>query len=161
MEPKRVVVTGMGVVTSLGLTVEDFWTNLKAGKNGISAITRFDASGYATRFAGEIRDLEVEQFLDRKEARRMDRFTQLAMIAAQGAVNDSGIRWDQVDREQYGVVVGSGIGGMQVFEKECRVLFEKGPDRISPFFIPMPYTVLAIACLWLSLKKRNVGSGVI
>ncbi len=137
MEPKRVVVTGMGVVTSLGLTVEDFWTNLRAGKNGISTITRFDASGFATRFAGEIRDLEVEQFLDRKEARRMDRFTQLAMIAAQGAVNDSGIRWDQVDREQYGVVVGSGIGGMQVFEKECRVLFEKGPDRISPFFIPM------------------------
>lgn len=137
MEPKRVVVTGMGVVTALGLTLEDFWTNLKAGKNGISAITHFDASGYATRFAGEVRDLEVERFLDRKDARRMDRFTQLAMIAAQGAVHDSGIRWDQVDREQYGVVVGSGIGGMQVFEKECRVLFEKGPDRISPFFIPM------------------------
>jgi len=87
MEPKRVVVTGMGVVTSLGLTLDDFWTNLKAGKSGISAITHFDASGYATRFAGEIRDLEVERFLDRKEARRMDRFTQLAMIAAQGAVN--------------------------------------------------------------------------
>ncbi len=137
MEPKRVVVTGMGVVTSLGLTLDDFWTSLKAGKSGISAITHFDASGYATRFAGEIRDLEVERFLDRKEARRMDRFTQLAMIAAQGAVNDSAIRWDQVDREQFGVVVGSGIGGMQVFEKECRVLFEKGPDRISPFFIPM------------------------
>ncbi|NLP10814.1 beta-ketoacyl-ACP synthase II [bacterium] len=137
MEPKRVVVTGMGVVTSLGLSVEELWTNLRAGRNGISAITQFNADGYATRFAGEIRDLEVERFLDRKEARRMDRFTQLAMIAAQGAVNDSGIRWDQVDREQYGVVVGSGIGGMQVFEKECRVLFEKGPDRISPFLIPM------------------------
>jgi len=156
MEPKRVVVTGMGIVSSLGLTVEDFWTNLRAGKNGISAITQFDASGYATRFAGEIRDLDVERFLDRKDARRMDRFTQLAMIAAQGAVNHSGIRWDQVDREQYGVVVGSGIGGMQVFEKECRVLYEKGPDRISPFFIPMLIPDIAAGRISIAYGLKGV-----
>jgi len=137
MKPKRVVVTGMGMVSPLGHTLEDYWSNLCAGKSGISAITLFDASHHDTRFAGEIKDLDIGQYLDRKEARRMDRFAQFAQIAAQKAVADSGIHFENVEREKFGVLVGSGIGGMQVFEKECQVLFEKGPGRVSPFLIPM------------------------
>lgn len=137
MEAKRVVVTGMGIVSPLGHTLEDYWKNLIAGKNGISRITLFDTTGFETTFAGEIKDLDVNQFIDRKEARRMDRFTHFAVIAAQKAVEDSSINFENVDRDRFGVIVSSGIGGMQVFERECKVLFEKGPGRVSPFLIPM------------------------
>jgi len=137
MEPKRVVVTGLGAVTPIGLDVETYFTNLLAGKNGISRFTAFDSTDYETKIAGEIRDLDVNQFIDRKEARRMDRFTHFAVIAAQQAVQDSGIRFDDVDRTRFGVIVSSGIGGMNVWEKECQVLLERGPSRVSPFLIPM------------------------
>jgi 3-oxoacyl-[acyl-carrier-protein] synthase II len=137
MEAKRVVITGMGVVSPLGHTLQEYWNNLIAGKNGISRITLFDTTGFETTFAGEIKDLDVSQYIDRKEARRMDRFTHFAVIAAQKAVEDSNIRFEDVDCDRFGVIVSSGIGGMQVFEKECRVLFEKGPSRVSPFLIPM------------------------
>lgn len=137
MQAKRVVVTGMGIVSPLGHTLEDYWANLLAGKSGISAITLFDAARHDTKFAGEIKDLDIGQFIDRKEARRMDRFTQFAMIAAHKAMEDSALDLAKEDRTQIGVIVGSGIGGMQTFEKECAVLLEKGPGRISPFLIPM------------------------
>jgi 3-oxoacyl-[acyl-carrier-protein] synthase II len=137
MELKRVVITGMGVVTPLGHTLEEYWRNLLAGKNGISNITLFDVSAYDTRFAGEIKNFDPTEYIDKKESRRMDRFTHFAVIAAQKAVADSGINFDTEDREQFGVIVSSGIGGMNIYEKECQVLLERGPSRVSPFLIPM------------------------
>lgn len=137
MEPKRVVITGMGVVSPLGHELELFFDNLLAGKSGITRFEAFDATAYDTQIGGEIKDLDVSQYLDRKEVRRMDRFTHFAMIAAMKAVADAHIDFDGVDRERFGVICSSGIGGMMVFEKEVQVLLERGPGRTSPFLIPM------------------------
>jgi len=127
----------MGVVSPLGHSPEEMFANLVAGKSGISRYEAFDSTGYDTRIAGEIKDLVVTDHIDAKEARRMDRFTHLAVIPAAKALADSGIDLEQVDRDQFGVILGSGIGGMQVFQRECKVLFDRGPSRISPFLIPM------------------------
>jgi 3-oxoacyl-[acyl-carrier-protein] synthase II len=156
MQPKRVVVTGMGLVSPLGHTLEDYWANLLAGKSGISDITLFDATRHDTKIAGEIKDLDIGQFIDRKEARRMDRFTQFAMIAAQKTVADSAVDFVKEDRTQFGVIVGSGIGGMQTFERECAVLNEKGPGRISPFLIPMLIPDIAAGQISIQYDLKGV-----
>jgi 3-oxoacyl-[acyl-carrier-protein] synthase II len=137
MDPKRVVVTGMGVVSPLGHTLDLFFDNLLAGKSGISRYEAFDSTDFDSKIAGEIKDLDVTEFIDRKEARRMDRFTHFAVIAANKAVEDSGINFETVDTDLFGVISSSGIGGMQIFEKECQVLHDRGPGRVSPFLIPM------------------------
>jgi len=137
LELKRVVVTGMGVISPLGNTVNEFWQNLLAGKNGIDFITRFDANEYDTKFGGEVKDFQAEKYIDRKEARRMDLFTQYAIAAAENAIKQAGLNFDNENTERIGVIVSSGIGGMDTFEKQSRTLIERGPSRISPFFIPM------------------------
>ena len=143
IELKRVVITGMGVVSALGHEVHEFWQNLLAGKNGIDTITGFDSTDFTTKFAAEIKDFSPEEFIDRKESRRMDRFTQFAVVAAGKAVKHSGIDFDNEDKDRIGVIVSSGIGGMQTFEQQSRTLIERGPRRISPFFIPMMITDIA------------------
>lgn len=141
---RRVVVTGMGAVTPLGLTVEEFWKNLLAGKSGAAPITYFDASDYDTKFACEVKGFDPMKRMDRKLAQRTDLFTQFALVAAEDAINDSGLKLDAEDRERIGVVVGSGIGGMATYQKAMETLFEtKGPHRISPFFIPMMISDIA------------------
>ncbi|MFQ5584178.1 MAG: beta-ketoacyl synthase N-terminal-like domain-containing protein, partial [Calditrichia bacterium] len=115
---KRVVVTGMGVVSPVGNNVPDFWKNLLTGKSGVDYITHFDASEYATKFAAEVKNFSTEGILEPKEARKMDRFTQFAMIAAEEAIKDSGLELDNINRDRTGVVVGSGIGGLQSLEDE-------------------------------------------
>jgi 3-oxoacyl-[acyl-carrier-protein] synthase II len=137
MDLKRVVVTGMGIVSSLGFKIDEYWANLVAGKNGISSITLFDTQNFDTKFAGEIKNFDPTLYLDKKEARRMDRFTQFAMIGADSAIADSGLDFSKEDTTRWGVIVASGIGGMTVYEREVKTLFEKGPSRVSPFFIPM------------------------
>jgi 3-oxoacyl-[acyl-carrier-protein] synthase II len=134
---KKVVVTGMGVVSPLGNDTERFWEALIAGKSGAGPITRFDTAAYDVRFACEVKDFTVDGVLERKEAKRMDRFVQYAMIAAEQAVRHAGLDGDGVDKERIGVLIGSGIGGMETFEDQHRILLEKGPGRVSPFFIPM------------------------
>ncbi len=133
----RVVVTGLGVVSSLGHDLQEFWQNLLAGKSGVGLISRFDTSDFATKFAGEIKDFQIDNYLDRKEARRMDLFTQYAMVAAVKAMEDSGLDLAREDTNRIGVITGSGIGGMSTYEAQCKAFFEKGPRKISPFFIPM------------------------
>jgi 3-oxoacyl-[acyl-carrier-protein] synthase II len=144
-DPKRrVVITGMGAVTPLGLTVEEFWKNLLAGKSGAAPITYFDASDYDTKFACEVKGFDPMKHMDRKLAQRTDLFTQFALVAAEMAINDSGLKLDAEDCERIGVVVGSGIGGMATYHKAMETLFEtKGPHRISPFFIPMMISDIA------------------
>ncbi|MBD3376150.1 beta-ketoacyl-ACP synthase II [candidate division KSB1 bacterium] len=134
---KRVVVTGMGLVSPIGQSLDTFWQNLLASKSGITRISRFDTENFESKIAGEIQDFDPSEFISRKEIRRMDRFTHFAMAATQLAVQDSQIDFEQVEKERFGVLWGSGIGGMQVFEDQCRVLFDRGPDRVSPFMIPM------------------------
>ncbi|MBC7106957.1 MAG: beta-ketoacyl-[acyl-carrier-protein] synthase II, partial [Firmicutes bacterium] len=124
---ERVVVTGMGVVSPVGTGLEAFWAALVAGRSGIGPITRFDASEFPTRIAGEVRDFDPTRYLDRKEARRMDRFTQFAVAAAGMALEDAGLGTDRLDRDRVAVVMGCGIGGIETLEDQARVLASRGP----------------------------------
>jgi 3-oxoacyl-[acyl-carrier-protein] synthase II len=127
----------MGVISPLGHTVDEFWANLLAGKSGVGAITRFDAANFDTKIAAEVKNFNAENYIEKKEVRRMDAFTHYALAAAKLAIEDSGLLDAAIDKDAIGVIVSSGIGGMDTFERETRKLIEKGPGRISPFFIPM------------------------
>ena len=138
MELKRVVVTGLGAVTPVGLDSEETWNNLVAGKSGAGPITQFDASKFKTHFACEVKGLDVNKYIDRKEARKIDRYTQLALVSAIQAVEDSGMDLESVDKERIGVVFGVGIGGIRTFQDEVTYYgqhIDDGP-RFGPFFIP-------------------------
>ncbi|HEX9934383.1 MAG TPA: beta-ketoacyl-ACP synthase II [bacterium] len=137
MRERRVVVTGLGTLTPIGNTVREFWDGLKNGRNGIGPVTRFNAEAFDARIAGEVKGFDPSRFLDSKEARRMDPFTQYGMVAGDEAIRDSGLDLPKEDPRRIGVVVGSGIGGMIIYSSEHRKLIEKGPGRVSPFFIPM------------------------
>jgi 3-oxoacyl-[acyl-carrier-protein] synthase II len=137
---RRVVVTGMGAVTPIGLTVDAFWDAMMAGVSGAAPIAAFDAEAFDTKFACELKDFDPGNYLDRKIARRLDRFSQLALIAADQAVVDSGIEPDRLtedEKDRVAVIFGSGIGGMKVFHEQVVTYHESGPKRLSPFFIPM------------------------
>lgn len=136
MSKRRVVVTGLGVVSPVGVGVKTAWDNLIAGKSGITQITKFDASAFTTSIAGEVKDFKVEDFLTAKDARRMDTFIQYGLAAAIEAVKDSGIVATEENAERIGVAIGSGIGGMQLIEDTDALYQESGPRKISPFFIP-------------------------
>ena len=138
MELKRVVVTGLGAVTPVGNNPEETWNNLLAGKSGAAPITHFDTTDFKTKFACEVKDLNVNDYLDRKEARKLDRYTQLAMIAAMQGVNDSGLDLEKEDKNRIGVVYGVGIGGIKTFEEEVSYYAQHKEDgpKFSPFFIP-------------------------
>lgn len=133
----RVVVTGLGLVTPVGNTVGESWAGLLAGKSGAGPITRFDASRHSVRFACEVKGFEPTLYIDRKEAKRYDLFAQYAIAAAHQAVTQAGIDGKAADLNRVGVVMGSGIGGMLTFEENCAAFILKGPDRVSPFFVPM------------------------
>jgi len=135
---RRVVITGMGVITPLGHDLETLWNNLMAGKSGVSHIDSFDASEFPTRIAASIRDFDPEQYIDKKDARRMDRFVHFAVAASKLALQDAGLDVQTgADPERVGVYIGSGIGGLGTWEEQHKILLEKGPKRVSPFFIPM------------------------
>ncbi|TMQ57356.1 MAG: beta-ketoacyl-ACP synthase II [Candidatus Eisenbacteria bacterium] len=136
------VVTGQGVICPLGNSVEEFWKRLVAGESGIGPVTRFDTAAYDTRFAGEVHDFKPETVMDRKDVRRSDLFVQYAVAATAQALEQSRIQ-GQVDPTRFGVIVGSGIGGISTFEDQHRTLLEKGPNRVSPFFIPMMISDMA------------------
>jgi 3-oxoacyl-[acyl-carrier-protein] synthase II len=135
MEKRRVVVTGLGLISPCGTGVEKSWEALVRGQSGVGPITLFDASGLDCRIAGEVKDFRAEDFMDRKELRRMDRFSQFAVAAADMALKDSGLTIMDANAERTAVIVGSGIGGIASLEETFRRVLDKGPDRISPFFI--------------------------
>jgi 3-oxoacyl-[acyl-carrier-protein] synthase II len=138
-----VFVTGAGVVSPVGKTMEESWRNLVAGVSGAGPITRFDTTAFDTKFACEVKDFSTEGVLDRKEAKRMDRFVQFAVVASHEALKNSGLDPAIVGAERIGVIIGSGIGGMETFETQHSALLEKGPGRVSPFFIPMMISDMA------------------
>ncbi len=137
MEKRRVVITGLGVVSPVGLGWKPFWKALLAGQSGISAISSFDASEFPTQIAGQVQDFEPADYMPKKEVRRMDRTIQFAVAAASMALEDSQFPLDSVDLDRVGACIGSGIGGMDTWEAQHSTLLEKGPRRVSPFFIPM------------------------
>jgi 3-oxoacyl-[acyl-carrier-protein] synthase II len=134
---RRVVVTGVGLVTPCGIGIDNVWNNILSGQSGIGPITRFDITQFDTKFAGEIKEFNPEDYIQPKEVKKMDLFIQYAVAAAQIAVNDAGLDMGREDSERVGVVVGTGLGGLPTLEKYHSILLERGPGRISPFFIPM------------------------
>lgn len=133
----RVVITGCGVMSALGQDSNTFWENILSGKSGVSRIESFDVSDYATKIAAEIKDFNPENFMDKKDARRADRFAQFGIAAAKLALQDAKLEITEENANRIGVYVGSGIGGLQTFEEQVEVLIKKGPKRVSPFLIPM------------------------
>lgn len=134
---RRVVVTGLGLVTPVGIGREDVWRRITDGQSGIGPITRFDSTRHDTKIAGEVKDFKPEEFISPKELKRMDLFIQYSLVAARFAMEDAGLNMASEDAERVGVVVGTGLGGLPSLEKYHSILLEKGPGRISPFFIPM------------------------
>lgn len=134
---KRVVVTGLGVITAVGIGVDQFWKNIVNGVSGIDRITLMDTSNLEVKIGAEVKDFDPTEYMDRKEVKRADRFVHFAVAAAKMALADSGLEINSSNAENIGVVIGSGIGGMKTFEEQARTCLEKGPKRVSPFFIPM------------------------
>jgi 3-oxoacyl-[acyl-carrier-protein] synthase II len=152
---RRVVVTGIGLVSPLGIGTEESWHGLKEGRSGISHITAFDASQFSCRIAGEVRGFEPERFIERKEIRKMGRFIQFAIAASDFALASSGLKVRETDPERVGVYIGSGIGGFEIIEREHKNLLERGPGRISPFFIPA--TIVNLAAGYVSIRTGAKG----
>ena len=134
---RRVVITGLGAVTPIGNNANDFWKGIKEGKCGIDEITRFDITNFKVKLAAEVKDFNAEDYFDRREAKRLDRFSQYAMVAAREAWKDSGLDKETENMERVGIIIGSGIGGIGTTEEEHEKYMTKGPDRVSPMYIPM------------------------
>lgn len=158
---RRVVITGMGAVTPIGNNVEAFWQGIKAGKCGVDKVTHFDASEFKTQIAGEVKDFDPTEFIEKKEARKMDRYTQLAFVAASEAVANSGLDMEKEDPWRVGVITGSGIGGINTLEEQHKALLDRGPGRVSPFFIPMMIGNMGAAQIAIKFGARGINENVI
>lgn len=160
MAKRRVVVTGVGMITPLGVSTAESWGNLLAGRPGIRKITQFDASAFPTQIAGEVVGFRPEDYIEEKEVRKMDRFIHFALAATRMALDDSGLNITDVNAERVGVIVGSGIGGLHAIEHYHSVYLEKGPRRISPFFIPMLIINLAAGQISIRFRAKGPNSAV-
>ncbi len=154
---RRVVITGLGLVTPVGLTVDETWANLLAGTSGAATITKFDPANLAVRFACEVKGFDPSPYLDRKEARRYDLFAQYGLAAAHQAMVQAGLDGGAADPERAGCIIGAGIGGMQTYQDNCEAFLTRGPDRVSPFFVPMfiPDIAAGLASIRYNLQGPN------
>jgi len=157
---RRVVVTGLGAVTPIGNDVAQYWEGLRSGRNGVAAITLFDASRHACRFAAEVKDFNPTGWLEPKEAKRWDRFCQFGVVAAKQAVQDAGLGIDDTNRTRVGVSIGSGVGGLLMMETQAQVLNDRGPDRVTPFCVPMMIPNMATGLTAIALGARGPSSAV-
>lgn len=153
---RRVVITGLGAITPIGNNIDSFWEGIKLGKNGIDEISLFNAENLKVKMAAEVKDFDPSNFIDKKEAKRMDRYTQFAVIAAEESIKDSNLDFDTLNRERIGVMFGSGIGGLCTIENQIRTLVAKGPNRVSPLTIPM--AISNIASGTIAIKYGILGS---
>jgi 3-oxoacyl-[acyl-carrier-protein] synthase II len=158
---RRVVVTGMGLVIPTGIGVETSWKNVCEGKSGIGLLTRFDTNGFETKIAGEVKDFNPELYIDKKEIKRMDLFVQYAIAATKEALEDAQLNIAPENCEQIGVIVGTGLGGLPTLEKYHKVLLERGPSRISPFFIPMLIANLASGQIAIQFGPKGPNTCVV
>jgi len=158
---RRVVVTGLGTLSPVGNTVDEFWSALLQGRSGLGQITKFDTTGYPTRIAGEVRNFDPLNFVDKKEARRLDPYLQYAIASSALAVQDAAIDTGKVDGTRFGVLIGSGIGGITTLLESHRNLLEKGPDRVSPFFIPMLIANMASGLVSMRFGAKGPNSAVV
>ena len=155
---RRVVITGLGAITPLGNDVESFWNSIKLGENGIDEISLFNAENLKVKMAAEVKNFDVNNFIDKKESKRMDRYTQFALIASDEAIKDSNLDLNSLNKERIGVIFGSGIGGIRTIEAQIRTLALKGPNRISPLTIPMGISNIAAGTI--SIRHGILGSSL-
>jgi 3-oxoacyl-[acyl-carrier-protein] synthase II len=160
-QPRRVVVTGIGCLSALGPDTASFWDGLIKGRSGISRITRFDPTDFPSKVGAEIRDFDPGKFMDPKEAKRNDRYTQYAVAASRMAIEDAKVDTTKLDADRFGVIIGSGIGGMETIENQARVLIERGPSRVSPFTIPSLIANIASGVVAIEFKAKSVNYGVV
>lgn len=153
---RRVVITGAGAVTPVGNDKDTFWKNIKSGVCGVDTITRFDASGFACQIGAEVKNFDPELYLEKKEAKRMDRYTQFAMASAKMALEDAGLNMADEDADMVGVLIASGIGGIETLENQANTLANKGPGRVSPFFIPMMISNMAAGQVAIMTGAKGV-----
>ena len=161
MEERRVVVTGIGVITPLGKTVDELWNNLLAGKNSICKITKFDASEHACQIASEIKDFNPDDYLDPKISKKMDLFVQYATAAALNCFKDSGLEMTEEVAPRVGTLIGSGIGGVETWEKQTKVIDSRGPRRVSPFFVPMLISNMASGMTAILTGAKGPSMGLV
>jgi len=161
MEQRTVVITGMGALTPIGSDADSFWKGLLDGVSGVGPITYFDTTDYTTRIAAELKDFNAEQYMERKEAKRMDRFVQYAVAASKMALADSGLEIGPDNAERIGVLIGSGIGGTGVWEDQHKILLEKGPRRVSPFFVPMLISDMAAGMVSILLGAKGPNLAIV
>ncbi len=164
LNKRRVAVTGLGVVSPIGNSIDKFWKSLLEGKSGVGRLTCFDPTYFTSKIAAEVKDFDPTPYLSAKDIKRMDPFVQFAVVAAKMAVGDSGIDMDKADKNRFGVIVGSGIGGLHTVEREheqfLKLGFEKGPDRMSPFLIPMLIVNMAAGQISINLGLKGPNSAV-
>lgn len=161
MSTRRVVVTGLGALSPVGNNAEEFWSSLVQGRSGVGPITKFDTEGYPTRIAGEVRNFDPLNFVDKKDARRLDPYLQYAVASSVLAVQDAALDTGKVDSTRFGVLIGSGIGGITTLLESHRNLLEKGPDRVSPFFIPMLIVNMASGLVSIRFGAKGPNSSVV
>ncbi|OGK96645.1 MAG: beta-ketoacyl-[acyl-carrier-protein] synthase II [Candidatus Rokubacteria bacterium RIFCSPHIGHO2_02_FULL_69_13] len=161
MDRRRVVVTGLGALTPVGNSTDEFWSAITQGRSGIGPITKFDSSGYPTRIAGEVREFDPLTYVDKKEARRLDPYLQYAIACAAMAVEDASLDVSKVDGTRFGVLIGSGIGGIQTLLETHKTLLDRGPDRVSPFFIPMMIVNMASGLVSMRFGAKGPNSAVV
>lgn len=157
---KRIVITGVGLVTPYGVGKDIFWEGLTSGRSAIGYLSNIDTTDLPVKIGGEIKDFDPESYLGKKEARKMDRFTQFAVVAGMEAIKDARIDLERIDKERVGVIIGSGIGGIHILEQQHSLLLEKGPGRISPFFIPMLISNMASAYLSIMFGFTGISFSV-
>lgn len=157
---RRVVITGMGAVTPLGNDVQSFWNGIKEGKCGIDLIQGFDTTEHKVKIAAEVKDFKPEDYIDRKEVKRMDKFCQYAIAATDEAMKDSKLNLEAIDKNRFGVIVGSGIGGLDTIEKSVTRLNEKGPNKVSPLFIPMAISNMAAGNIAIRVGAKGICTSI-
>lgn len=158
---KRIVITGLGAISPIGIGKEAFWEGLMEGRNGIGKITRFDAAEYKAQIAGEVKDFDPTKYIDKKESKRMDRYAQFAVAATKMAIEDAGLDLEKEDCDRIGTYVGAGIGGIETMNEQYKKLFDKGPNRISPFFIPMMIANMAAGQVSITFGLHGPSSCVV
>ena len=158
---KRVVITGLGAITPIGNNVEEFWEGIKEGKCGIDKITAFDTSNFKVKLAAELKDYNPENYFEKREAKRLDKFSQYAIIAAREAWKDSNLDKEKENMERVGIILGSGIGGVETIETENRKCVEKGPDRVSPMYIPMAISNMATGNVAIDIGAKGTSIAMV
>lgn len=158
---RRVVVTGMGAITPVGNTAKEFWQNIKAGKNGVGPITKFDASETGISVAAEVKDFDPTLYMEKKQTKRMDLFSQYGVAAAVQAMDDSGVDIEKMDPYRIGIIVSSGIGGMQTIEEQVIKMHDRGPQRVAPFFVPMAIGNMAAGNIAIKIGAKGICTSIV